>query len=316
MRLQHKEAQHIGGRGLEDVAQQQEVAQRLAHLLVVDLQHAAVHPVIGEGAAACGLGLGALVLVMREHQVGAAAVDIERQAQVLARHSRALDVPAGTALAPRAFPRRLAGFGGLPQREVQMVALAIFQALAVGAQLAMTAFHLVDVATGQRTVISVAAHAEINVALDLVRMAAIDEFLDEPDHLGDLLGCARAHIGVLHVHGVHIVKEGLRIFSGNLGCAAALFVGLLDDLVINVGDIGDELHVEAAPGEVAADDVEADERTGVADVDVVVHGGTAHVHADLPVLKRLERHLLAKFGVVDLKHLHSCSMCMPHGAAD
>ena len=270
---------------------------------------------IGEGAAACGLGLGTLVFVMREHQVGSAAVDVEGQAQVLARHGRTLDVPAGTALAPRAFPRRLAGLGGLPQREVEMVALAVFQTLAVSAQLAMAAFHLVDVATGQRAVISVATHAEVNIAFDLIRMAAVDELLDELDHLGDLLGGARSHIGVLHVHGVHVVKEGLRIFCGNLSCASAFFVGLLDDLVINVGDVGDELHVEAAPGEVAADDVEADKRTGVADMDVVVHGGTAHVHADLPVLERLERHLLAKFGVVDLKHLHSCSMCMPHGAA-
>ena len=91
-------------------------------------------------------------------------------------------------------------------------------------------------------------------------------------------------------------------------------IQLIQEL-IDVGDVGDELHVEAAPGEVAADDVEADEGAGVADVDVVVHGGTAHVHTDLPVLERLERYLLAKFGVVDLKHLHSCSICMPHGAA-
>ena len=315
MRLQHKETQHIGGRGFQNVAQQQEVAQRFAHLLVVDLQHAAVHPVIGEGAAACGLGLGALVLMMREYQIGAAAVDVEGQTQVLARHGRALDVPTGTALAPRAFPRGFAGLGGLPQREVEMVALAIFQALAVGAQLAMASFHLVDVATGQRAVIGIAAHAEVDVALDLVRMAAVDELLDELDHLGDLLGCARAHIRVLHVHGVHVVKEGLRILGGHLGCAATLFVSLLDDLVIDIGDVGDELHLEAAPGEVAADDVEADEGARVADMDVVVHGGTAHVHADLPVLERLERHLLTKFGVVNLKHLRSCSICMPHGAA-
>ena len=146
-------------------------------------------------------------------------------------------------------------------------------------------------------------------------MAAVDELLDELDHLGDLLGGARSHIGVLHVHGVHVVKEGLRIFCGNLGCASAFFVGLLDDLVIDVGDVGDELHVEAAPRKIAADDIEADKRTSVADMDIVVHGGTAHVHADLPVLERLERHLLAKFGVVDLKHLRSCSMRMPQGAA-
>ena len=80
VRLQHQETQHVRRRGFQDVAQKQEVAQRLAHFLVVDLQHAAVHPVVCKRAAARGLGLRALVFVMREHQVSAAAVNVERQA--------------------------------------------------------------------------------------------------------------------------------------------------------------------------------------------------------------------------------------------
>ena len=84
MRLQHKEAQHLRIGDLQHVAQQLEVAQRLAHLLGVDLQHAAVHPVVRERAAARGLALRALVLVVREHEVCAAPVDVEGQPQVLA----------------------------------------------------------------------------------------------------------------------------------------------------------------------------------------------------------------------------------------
>ena len=55
---------------------EQRVAQRLAHLLAGDADQAVVHPVPGEAVADRG-GLGPLVLVVREDQVQAAAVDVE-----------------------------------------------------------------------------------------------------------------------------------------------------------------------------------------------------------------------------------------------
>ena len=70
-------------------------------------------------------GLGDLVLVVREDQVDAAAVDVERLAQIAVRHRRALDVPAGPPGAPRALPRRLARLGALPEREVERAALLL-----------------------------------------------------------------------------------------------------------------------------------------------------------------------------------------------
>src|SRR5688500_3672943 len=66
-------------------------------------------------------GLSDLVLVMRELQVGRAAVDIERHAEILRRHHGALDVPTGTTRPPRRRPRRFALFGRLPQREIERV---------------------------------------------------------------------------------------------------------------------------------------------------------------------------------------------------
>ena len=171
----------------------------------------------------------------------------------------------------------------------------------------MAAFHLVDVAAGQRAVVGVAAHAEVHVAFDLVSMPAVDELLDELDHVGDFLGSTRTHVGVFDVECMHVVKERLRVLGSHLGGGAAFLVGFLDDFVVYVGDVRHELHLEAAPRKVAADDVEADERASVADVDVVVHGGAAHVHADFAVLERFEGNLLAQFGVVDLEHDVSCS---------
>ena len=84
-----------------------EVAEALRHLLAFDLQEAVVHPVIRhhrrmEGATR----LRDLVLVMRKHQIDAAAVDVEGLAETLPGHGRAFDVPARPARRPDAGRRR------------------------------------------------------------------------------------------------------------------------------------------------------------------------------------------------------------------
>ena len=68
------------------------------------------------------LALRDLALVVREDQVGAAAVQVERRAELLHRHRRALDVPAGPADAERRAPRGLVGERRLPEHEVERVA--------------------------------------------------------------------------------------------------------------------------------------------------------------------------------------------------
>ena len=80
----------------EQFSNSDEVAQRLRHLLAFHLQESVVHPNIRhqrrvEGAAR----LRNLVLMVRKHEIDAAAVNVESLAQVLPAHRRALDVPAG-----------------------------------------------------------------------------------------------------------------------------------------------------------------------------------------------------------------------------
>ena len=93
MRLQHREPERARVVLVERVAERGEVAERLRHLLAADGDHAAVHPVARERVARA-FGLRALVLVVREHEVVAAAVEVEAVAEDLERHRRALDVPA------------------------------------------------------------------------------------------------------------------------------------------------------------------------------------------------------------------------------
>ena len=279
---------------LEHLGQGEEVAQALAHLLAVNEQHARVHPGVGKTLVPGAGGLGALVLVMREGKVGAAAVNVDGRAQITVHHGGALGVPSGTALAPRALPGRLAGLGGLPQGKVQRVALVLVL-LDAG-----THHEVIDVAAGDLAVRGVAAHGEVHVAVvGRIGVTALDQRLDHADHGADLLGGTGAHIRVEHVGGAHDADELVGELGGDLLGGATLLVGAVDDLVIHVGEVLSERDLVAARDEPAADHVEADEGAGVADVDVVVDGGAAHVHADLALLNGTEVLFLVSGAVVD-----------------
>ena len=131
-------------------------------------------------------------------------------------------------------------------------------------------------------------------------MALLNERFDHGDHGTDFLGSARAHIGVDYVRATHDVYELVREFRGHLGGCATLLVGSIDNLVINVGQILGKRHFVTARDKPAANNVETDKRAGVADVDIVIHRGAAHIHAHLARLDRLELCLFMGLGAVDL----------------
>src|SRR3546814_3545820 len=80
----------------------------LRHLLAVHHYVAVVHPQARHLRGAVGAAaLRDLVLVVREDEIEAAAVDVEDLAQVFQRHRGAFDVPARAAAAPGALPARL-----------------------------------------------------------------------------------------------------------------------------------------------------------------------------------------------------------------
>ncbi len=147
---------------MQHVADGEEVAQRLGHLLVVDVEEAVVHPVVARRAAAGALALRDLVLVVRELQVHAAAVDVEGLAEQRAAHGRAFDVPARPAGAVGAVALGvvgLVGLGRLPQHEVERVLLAAEHGHALaGAQ-------LVERLARELAVAGELAHREVHVAV-------------------------------------------------------------------------------------------------------------------------------------------------------
>ena len=71
------------------------------------------------------------------------------------------------------------------------------------------------------------------------------------------------------------------------------------DLVVDVGDVYDERHVEAAVLEKALQQAEDDERPGVADVDAAVDGWPADVDPDASGLAGLEPANVTRERVVE-----------------
>ena len=197
-----------------------------------------MHPQAGEAAAREGAAaLGALVLVVREQQVGAAAMDVEIGAEIAPRHCAALDVPTRAAAAPRTLPARQLGRRGLPQHEVARIALV------VGDLYSGAGEQLLRVAPRQRAVARVRGDGEQHVAGGRVGMAAGDQPLDHFDHLGDVRGRARLDVGR---QDVECGEVGLEVRVGARGQARdrlAQSRGAGVDLVVDIGDVahvGDE----------------------------------------------------------------------------
>ena len=88
-----------------------------------------MNKIIAECAAVGSLALRDLILVVREDKILSAAVNVDRITQILLDHGRALDVPAGSSLAPRRSPERLAFLLKLPYSKVTGILLAFVRGL-------------------------------------------------------------------------------------------------------------------------------------------------------------------------------------------
>ena len=176
-----REAHRLRAVSPQQIGDVHDVADGAGHFRRTHLQQAVVHPHARERRVVVRLRLGQLVLVMRELQVQAAAVDVERLAEVLHAHGRALDMPPRTPRSPRRLPGRLARLRPLPQREIAGVALLL-------AHLdARPRFQLLRVAVAQLAVVGVLAHLEVDVAAGGIGVPLVDQSLDHGEDLADVL---------------------------------------------------------------------------------------------------------------------------------
>ena len=266
---------------VQRLAQRDDVAERLRHLLAGEPQHPVVHPepreLVPERAR-----LRDLVLVVREDQVEPAAVDLEHRPEVLLGHRRALDVPARPAAAPRRVPPRvLALLVRLPEREVARILL---QRRLLGLLGRIARRLLVAVAAREPAVVGEARDAEVDVAA-------------RPGRHGRV---ATSCSIIATISGIDSVAFGSTsgrprprppVSSTYQPLASAASFALAPgrgrvDLVVDVGDVLGERHLVAAALEPALEPHRDHERARVADVDALVDRRAAEVHPDRPGRRR------------------------------
>ena len=167
------------------------------------------------------LGVRGAHLVVREGEVGAAALHVEAHAEVVEGDGDALDVPAGPAAAERAaVPARLALTGGHPQHRVEGVLLA--RAVGVAAALGGQQPHRLGVQAGHLAEVRVGLHGEVDVALELVRGARVPQPLDERHDAGYRLDGADVVLRGQHPQGGHVLAEERGLALGELGPVVAV----------------------------------------------------------------------------------------------
>ena len=289
MRHQHRKTQNLARPfpaaeflRVQQFIDRHEVALGLRHLAAFHLHKAVMHPhVRHDMRAVCATGLGDFVLVMWKDEVEPAAVNVENVTEVAAGHSRAFDMPAGTAAAPRAFPAGLVVGGKLPQHEIAGVLLVGIHRHARARLL------LVQRTLRKLPVIGHGASVEQDLATGHIGVAACDQFLDDVDHLCDIVGRARFDtwlkaaqrrdvrmelVSRLFRHGVDgIVERQMRIVPQRPRI----------DLVINVSDvagIGDVIFaIDMA--QQPEENIEHDDGSRVADMGEIIDRRAADIHA-------------------------------------
>src|SRR5438876_894052 len=234
--------------------------------------------------------------MVREDEVLAAPMDVERVAEVLDRHGGAFDVPARTSGTPRTRPCWFTRLRGLPQRKVHRAVLPLIHFdTSAGLQ-------LVELTLGKPPVGGKLLDLKVDITVDPVGDAFLKKDADEPDDLLHVIGGLGFHRCRADPEPPHIAVVGVDVQSRNGLPRETQFPGPIDDLVVHVREVLDERDVEASVFQVAADDVEDDGAAGVAEVRIIIDRHPAHVHADLAGHQRLERILPAGQGVEHLQH--------------
>ena len=126
--------------------------------------------------------------------------------EVLHRHRRALDVPARPARPDRGVPRRLAGLRALPEREVADVVLAVLVGLDPLADPQLLRVEPGEPAVGRPR----GDPEEDRAVVGPVGVAALEERLDQRDHLVDVLGRPRQDVRARHPERGRVGQEHAR----------------------------------------------------------------------------------------------------------
>ena len=286
MGAQQEQAEGLGIVALKHLLDGHKVTKAFAHFFAVHIQEPCVAPDTRELPAKGTFALGDLVLVVREHQVHAARVDIELCAQVRVGHGGALDVPTGAALAPGTLEAPLALAAPLPKCEVGSL---LFEFTDLHAR---ALFELIELAAGQLAVVGKGAHTKVHIAplgrFGRVRLALGDELFDDAHDVAYALGDFGLCVGKAAAHACELRAADTVHTRAQLQGRFSELCRAFDNLVVHISHVAYEGNTQAARAHVAHQHIEAHICAGMAGVGMIVGGEPTQVHTHVARFERRE----------------------------
>ena len=108
--------------------------------------------------------------------------------------------------------------------------------------------------------------------------------------------------GALNSQFAHGVEPHVFALRSDVLPRAALVIGAVDDLVVDVCDVRDKAHLKPRIREVSAQDVVHQGGSAVAQVGRAVHGGAAQINTDLARVPHGEGFHALRGGVIEVQH--------------
>ena len=122
---QHEETKYLQIIFFGDLTNSKEVAQRLGHLAVVNVQECIVHPVFCKRNSIAAFALCDFIFMMWKNKIFAAGMDVDLLSKIFLGHNGALNMPARSSVAPWRGPVWLSFFLRFPEHEIQRIFLLI-----------------------------------------------------------------------------------------------------------------------------------------------------------------------------------------------
>ena len=220
-------------------------------------------------------------LVVREDQIGATTLNIEADPEPVKGNSGALDVPPRPTGAQQRLPARLGRPGVAPHQAVQRSLLA--RPIRITATLGEDRNSLFLGQVGERTELRVTRLRKIEI-LELAVVHRIDglaslQLINQVHDQRNRLHRSDIVPRWQHIEGRHVLSEQLGLLLGECGPVHAGFRCPLQQRVVNIGDVLNVIHIEAAIAPHPVQQVKGDVGVGVADMRRVVRSDSADVHA-------------------------------------
>mmetsp|Transcript_9993 Transcript_9993/g.20865 ORF Transcript_9993/g.20865 Transcript_9993/m.20865 type:complete len:386 (+) Transcript_9993:943-2100(+) len=241
--------------------------------------------------------------MMWKDKISTSSVNVDNRPKSICTHCTALNMPTRATGAPRAVPLNLALLCALPQSEVGTVFLAGIDGNTFSSTVVF------QISAGKGTVAVQARDIEIHIPVQRVCVAVVDYSADHLDNVFDIFGDFRFDGGWETIEcsdiGVEFGDETLSEFVGVDSCLRCT----LDDLIVHIGEVPHVRHVVTSFQEMTIQDVEGHIGTCVADMAIIIHGHSTHIHAystPLP-LARLEHLLLLAHSV---EHHKLCAVSL------